>query len=194
MENILGIGDTQNASSIAFDFTASAMNISFDFIFASEEYNQNFECSFGDDIAIILTDIDTDTDTIENYLDDDDDLVLTIDEGYNGNGDPIDDDTNNTSVPDFLDAEVALKTQRLLFQDLVIAPNPANDLVSITGQEFSTEILVKLDTIAGKEIKVNSVFEQGSTLTLDVSELPSGFYFIKISEGNQEVVKRVIKK
>ena len=63
---ILGIppGDLNNASFIQFDFVPSIPEIAFDFIFASEEYNQNFECSFSDSFAFILT--NTATGTVEN--------------------------------------------------------------------------------------------------------------------------------
>ncbi len=58
LENIAGLatGDTFNASSISFDFVSQANQISFNFIFASEEYNQLFECQFSDAFAFILTD------------------------------------------------------------------------------------------------------------------------------------------
>ena len=58
LENIVGLplGNTFNASSLSFDFVSQANQISFNFIFASEEYNQNFECQFSDAFAFILTD------------------------------------------------------------------------------------------------------------------------------------------
>ncbi len=54
---VLGIPlpDLNNASWIQFDFRPAIPDISFDFIFASEEYNQGFECSFSDAFAFILT-------------------------------------------------------------------------------------------------------------------------------------------
>ena len=63
---ILGIplGELNNASYIQFDFVPSIPEIAFDFIFASEEYNQNFECSFSDSFAFILT--NTATGVVEN--------------------------------------------------------------------------------------------------------------------------------
>ncbi|MAY21247.1 MAG: hypothetical protein CMC74_00515 [Flavobacteriaceae bacterium] len=50
---------TNNASWIQFDFTPFVTEISFDFIMASEEYNENFECTFSDAFAFILTDQST---------------------------------------------------------------------------------------------------------------------------------------
>ncbi|MEL6811126.1 MAG: choice-of-anchor L domain-containing protein, partial [Bacteroidota bacterium] len=48
--------NTNNASWIQFDFVPFVSTINFDFIMASEEYNQNFECTFSDAFAFILTD------------------------------------------------------------------------------------------------------------------------------------------
>lgn len=48
--------NTNNASFIEFDFVPFLEEISFNFIMASEEYNQNFECTFSDAFAFILTD------------------------------------------------------------------------------------------------------------------------------------------
>jgi gliding motility-associated-like protein len=48
--------NTNNATYVQFDFVPSINQVSFDFIMASEEYNQNFECTFSDAFAFILTD------------------------------------------------------------------------------------------------------------------------------------------
>jgi len=48
--------DVFNASSIQFDFVSSISELNFNFILASEEYNQHFECEFSDVFAFILTD------------------------------------------------------------------------------------------------------------------------------------------
>ncbi len=48
-------GDTNNASIIEFDFIPVVDNMSFDFIFAAEEYG-TFQCTFTDAFAFLLTD------------------------------------------------------------------------------------------------------------------------------------------
>ncbi|MCF6306463.1 MAG: choice-of-anchor L domain-containing protein, partial [Flavobacteriaceae bacterium] len=50
---------TGNASFIQFAFTPLISEIGFNFIFASEEYNQTFECTFSDAFAFILIDLST---------------------------------------------------------------------------------------------------------------------------------------
>ncbi len=56
LEAVTTATNTNNASWIQFDFIPFVSQISFDFIMASEEYNQNFECTFSDAFAFILTD------------------------------------------------------------------------------------------------------------------------------------------
>ncbi|MDA0317615.1 MAG: choice-of-anchor L domain-containing protein, partial [Bacteroidetes bacterium] len=51
----LNPGDTNNATYIQFDFVPLANTISFNFVFASEEYG-TFQCSFTDAFAFLLTD------------------------------------------------------------------------------------------------------------------------------------------
>ncbi len=56
LENITNTKNTVNATYLEFDFVPSIDHISFDFIFASEEYNSLFQCLFSDVFAFILTD------------------------------------------------------------------------------------------------------------------------------------------
>ena len=56
LEAFTGATATNDASWIQFDFVPLTEQLSFDFIMASEEYNQNFECTFSDAFAFILTD------------------------------------------------------------------------------------------------------------------------------------------
>ncbi|AVI50263.1 hypothetical protein C5O00_03405 [Pukyongia salina] len=61
LEAVTTATNTNNASWISFDFVPQISQISFDFIMASEEYDQNFECTFSDAFAFILTDQATGT-------------------------------------------------------------------------------------------------------------------------------------
>lgn len=56
LENAIGLGagSTNNASFIQFDFVPVVDSISFNFLFASEEYGQ-FQCTFTDAFAFLLT-------------------------------------------------------------------------------------------------------------------------------------------
>ncbi|MGK4566130.1 choice-of-anchor L domain-containing protein [Flavobacterium sp. 3HN19-14] len=50
--------NSQNASVLEFDFSTPTAYMSFNYIFASEEYG-NFQCDFSDAFAFLLTDLET---------------------------------------------------------------------------------------------------------------------------------------
>ena len=54
LENALGITDTHNATSIQFNFISVANQIQFNYILASEEYAQNFPCTYSDGFAFLI--------------------------------------------------------------------------------------------------------------------------------------------
>ncbi|HMI06508.1 MAG TPA: choice-of-anchor L domain-containing protein [Flavobacterium sp.] len=54
LELALGIGNTYNATVLEFDFTPLTSQISFDYIFASEEYHGSATCTYSDGFAFLL--------------------------------------------------------------------------------------------------------------------------------------------
>ena len=56
LENITQTASTQNATYLEFDFVPFSTSMSFNFLFASEEYYLNYPCQFSDVFAFILTD------------------------------------------------------------------------------------------------------------------------------------------
>ncbi|MFS4416740.1 choice-of-anchor L domain-containing protein [Maribacter sp. 2307ULW6-5] len=56
LRSATGTGNLFNASYIQFDFVPTTNSISFNFIFASEEYSAEYQCIYSDVFAFILTD------------------------------------------------------------------------------------------------------------------------------------------
>lgn len=54
LEQALGITNTLNATVLEFDFTALTDFISFDYIFASNEYQDDFPCNYSDGFAFLI--------------------------------------------------------------------------------------------------------------------------------------------
>jgi gliding motility-associated-like protein len=81
----MNVGDSRNASVIEFDFVPVIDQMSFDFIFAAEEYG-TFQCTFTDAFAFLLTDANGVTTNIALVPGTTDPIsVLTVrDEAYNG--------------------------------------------------------------------------------------------------------------
>jgi hypothetical protein len=54
LEQALNISNTSNATVLEFDFTPLTSKVSFDYIFASEEYHGNAPCRYSDGFAFLL--------------------------------------------------------------------------------------------------------------------------------------------
>ena len=59
LELALGITGSINATSLEFDFTPLSNKMSFDYIFASEEYHDNASCRYSDGFAFLLKEANT---------------------------------------------------------------------------------------------------------------------------------------
>ena len=59
LEQALGISGSINATSLEFDFVPLSSNLSFDYIFASEEYHDNASCRYSDGFAFLLKEANT---------------------------------------------------------------------------------------------------------------------------------------
>ncbi|MCG2417922.1 T9SS type A sorting domain-containing protein [Aequorivita sp. F47161] len=139
--------------------------------------------------------IDTDGDGVENYLDNDDDGdgTLTIDEDYNNNGTPLDDDTNGNGIPDFLDDEVFLSVNSFGFENLEIYPNPTSESFTVRSSQLILETTISVYDIQGKLLFSEKMLPQNGKLTMDISSLENGVYFVKISSEENSIVKKIIK-
>ena len=59
LEQALNISNTSNATVLEFDFIPLSNTISFDYIFASEEYHDNAPCIYSDGFAFLLKEVGT---------------------------------------------------------------------------------------------------------------------------------------
>lgn len=142
--------------------------------------------------------LDTDGDGIENYLDNDDDGdgLLTLDEDYNGNGDPTDDDTDGSGIPDFLESNVTLSTESLSSDNIVVYPNPFyEDRFEIRYSRIKeNELMIHLYNMNGASIfKQKFQINSSGTLKIETPSLSSGVYFLQIGSDKNSVFK-LIKK
>ena len=139
--------------------------------------------------------IDTDNDNIPNYLDNDDDGdgILTYNEDYNGNGSAADDDTNNDSVPDYLQFSVALGISSVVQDNAIeLYPNPVNDILNINNTTNETISSITIYAINGSKVKQSNA--KNSLTTIQVNDLLSGIYFVKIEMNNKVLNYKFIKK
>lgn len=140
---------------------------------------------------ITLNNEDTDLDGIFNFKDsdDDEDGVLTINEDYNLNGSPLDDDTNSNSIPDYLDNTVFLNAESFISEkEVKLFPNPVQNHLTISTSNNDYQSVEILD-ITGKVL----ARKNENIATLDFTEFNSGIYFVKINWMNESKNFKVIK-
>ncbi|MGO2357946.1 T9SS type A sorting domain-containing protein [Mesonia sp.] len=143
-----------------------------------------------------LNDDDTDDGGLRNYEDNDDDGdgVLTADEDYNNNGDPTDDDTDNSGVADYLESNVTLAVNELAKAELIAYPNPANGILYINVPNQHSTAVIEIYSIAGKKIKTHSFTQAQGNYRLDVSDLTSGTYFVKLQTERESSIEKIVIK
>ncbi|XOV68364.1 MAG: T9SS type A sorting domain-containing protein [Fluviicola sp.] len=74
--------------------------------------------------------------------------------------------------------------------DFTVAPNPANDIVTVFG-DFDASATAQLTDASGRVI--NS-FDVSNGQSIDVSNLNSGMYLLSINNAGQTTTKTVVKK
>jgi photosystem II stability/assembly factor-like uncharacterized protein len=86
--------------------------------------------------------------------------------------------------------------------DVEVFPNPTTGKFQITSTKFQTNSKFQIQNIEvvdfhGKTIEQsnNRTIEQlnSGTMGLDISHLPSGIYFVKISASGSQIVKKIVK-
>jgi hypothetical protein len=70
-----------------------------------------------------------------------------------------------------------------------VSPNPAKDVLYIENLNTSELLKVELFSVLGK-----LVYKGNDTATIDISQLNSGVYMLRITDGKRAVTKRIIKE
>lgn len=70
-------------------------------------------------------------------------------------------------------------------------PNPATSKVYLSNPE-SKQLSIECISLDGKYI--STTIDQADLITIDLSNFPAGIYLVKISDGNQVAMKRIVKE
>jgi len=73
---------------------------------------------------------------------------------------------------------------------IMVSPNPATEAVTVSGLKAGT--LVKLIDMAGKECFAATT--KGEKLTLDLSTLPAGLYFLRAVSDEGQTTLKIVKQ
>lgn len=86
----------------------------------------------------------------------------------------------------------ALSSESYKLLDFAVYPNPTNNMVTIQNKDNAIISKVVLVDILGKNIKTSTY--NSSEVSMDISNLNSGIYFIEIYSNEVKTVKKIIKK
>jgi hypothetical protein len=86
--------------------------------------------------------------------------------------------------------QVALSNHSFAFKDLQVSPNPIIDVLTIKSKEIVKKVTV-YNTL-GQEVSHKE--GNGLEFKLDLSNLVSGNYFVKVASENKQQVLKVVKK
>lgn len=76
---------------------------------------------------------------------------------------------------------------------LSISPNPFADFISILNQSEADIEAVEVMDLCGRKVIAQNVKDFQNPLRVDLTSLPNGPYFLKISVGGAESIKKIIK-
>ncbi len=96
----------------------------------------------------------------------------------------------NTSRSNIRTNSVGLNEYSFASNFMSIYPNPAKGLVNITLAERLTNGTIELYDVLGKQIY--SIQITSLTAIIDLSNIASGLYTIKVSDGNKSLIKKLI--
>jgi Concanavalin A-like lectin/glucanases superfamily/Secretion system C-terminal sorting domain len=76
---------------------------------------------------------------------------------------------------------------------IILFPNPASNLISISGFKNSTNYTIKLEDLNGRNIAIlYKGIPTGHTMEFDIKLLQNGVYICHISFGNQGISKKLV--
>jgi len=78
----------------------------------------------------------------------------------------------------------------MLTQSIHVFPNPASSRVDVTLEKGSGRASLKIMDVMGNEILYTGF--SGPDLKIDVGQLANGIYFLLISNGNFQVLKKLV--
>ena len=82
----------------------------------------------------------------------------------------------------------------ITLNNISIAPNPSNGLVTITKNNQTTISKINVFDINGKVVKIIDSELNLESIQIDLSKFSSGVYFVEISNDNDKIVRKIVKE
>ncbi|WP_282079957.1 PKD domain-containing protein [Aquimarina algiphila] len=72
-------------------------------------------------------------------------------------------------------------------------PNPVIDILTLQSEEDLTGALVTVIDLSGKELYAQEIRDRVTAINVDMSQLNSGIYFVKIIKEKKVVIRQIVK-
>lgn len=92
-------------------------------------------------------------------------------------------------------AETASSTEDLIEAHVSIAPNPVSDILNVNLKDLQTsDVIIEMSDISGKRCFIKNIRGANNDISerINVSNLESGIYLLKIITENNQIAKKVI--
>lgn len=90
-----------------------------------------------------------------------------------------------------------LSNYQSVFNDFKVFPNPATNFVTVSFSSLSSDVVTySLIDVQGRVIQKYAVNGNVGTIneSLNISEIPNGFYILKITQGNLQYNTKIVKE
>lgn len=103
--------------------------------------------------------------------------------------------SGNSTYIDNIYVDSLLSVGDAAWEDVSLAPNPADEMVAINFGNLSTEnVSITLYNSLGQAVQnySSNIIAGSNTAQLDISNLSQGLYFVSISNGNRSTTKKLM--
>ncbi len=84
-----------------------------------------------------------------------------------------------------------LSVEKISGLEFIAYPNPAQDKLTIMTKNLSADAKVDISNSLGQFIYKGAISEEN---TIDLSSFSQGLYFVKVTDGNKTLTKKIVKK
>lgn len=174
LNNALNITTSVNTTSLEFDFIPLTNFISFNYIFASNEYQKNYPCNYSDAFAFLIKE-DTPMASYKN---------LAI---IPGSLTPVSSENIHPLINDYTDNGVLRKGCQAINEKYFKGFNDATSPINYSGQ--TVVMNAQTNVIAGNKYHIKLVIADGKDVLLDSAVfLEAGSFSPKIDLGSDQLL------
>ncbi|HNZ42198.1 MAG TPA: M6 family metalloprotease domain-containing protein [Bacteroidales bacterium] len=96
------------------------------------------------------------------------------------------------SIPIIVIVNLCTGTDELQANDVIIYPNPANNILTIEAQRLNGQEMIEIYDFKG-QLLISQIMQHAAS-EIDICNLSNGIYFLKITDEKKIIVKKFVKQ